>query len=687
MIALGARDAGFEDAGQRAQALRRELREHNERYYTADADTVTDAHYDALFDELVALEAQFPELQDANSPTQTVGSAPQAGFSHVSHNPPMLSLAKAQSAEDVQAWHDRVCRQLGLDEGQPIALTVEPKYDGLSIALRYVDGQLIRAATRGNGLVGEDVTANARTITSIPKQLKTTNPPAVVEIRGEVYMPIASFTELNAALAEEGLPTFANPRNAAAGSLRQKNSTVTASRPLAFVAYGVGEVQGLSFADHRATLAQLAELGMPTSTDTHTSTTLSDAIAFYDRLLATRHTAPFEMDGVVIKVDCLATQEELGAISRCPRWALAYKFPPAERETTLLAIEVSVGRTGAITPYAVLEPVVLSGALVSRATLHNADEIARKDLRVGDRVVVRRAGDVIPEVLRPIVTERTGAQTPFVMPATCPACGAPAERAPGEAAAYCTGLSCPEQRLQRLCHFAHRDAMDIDGLGEKLAAQLVASGRISDITDVFTLTRADLLPLERMAERSVDNLLAAIQTAKSRPLHRLVYALGIRHVGASVARDLTRAFGQLEKLAQASEQELAAIPGVGPVVAHSVRSFFEQPLGSAVIGKLKEAGVRVSDTELDRPRPLTGKSFVLTGKLVRTGRNELKDYLQTLGARVAASVSKRTDYLVVGESAGSKLDRARDLGVKTVSEDELATLIDLWLGADQPVDD
>ncbi|GIW72972.1 MAG: DNA ligase [Planctomycetota bacterium] len=667
-----------EAAARRAAELRRQIAEHDRRYYLEDAPVISDAEYDALFDELLALERTYPELVTPDSPTQRVGPPElTTDFAPVRHAVPMLSLAKANERSEVREWMARMRRQLGLAEDVPIRLVCEPKYDGLSVELTYEQGRFVLGSTRGNGLVGEDVTENLRTIPSIPARLRGRGVPALADVRGEVYMPVAAFEALNRTLSEAGERTFANPRNAAAGSLRQKDPRVTASRPLAFVAHGIGRWEGGAAQHcHSRTLATLERLGFPVSDRRLVTEDLEEVERYYEELLAAREHAPYEMDGVVIKVDDYALQRELGEVSRSPRWAIAWKFPPVERTTRLLDIQVSVGRTGALTPFAILEPVVLSGARVSRATLHNEDEIRRKDIRIGDVVVVRRAGEVIPQVVAPVIERRTGRERPFVMPARCPVCGAPVERAEGEAVAYCTGARCPAQLVQRLTHFASRNAMDIDGLGEKLAQQLVERGLVSDVGDLYALREEQLLGLDRMAQKSAGNLLAAIERSRDRPLARLLYGLGIRHVGETVARALARAFPSIERLRAASEQEIAAVPGIGPVVARSVYTFFHTPDTALVLDKLARAGVRLADpVEQERARPLEGKTVVVTGRLEGWSRTEIEELLERLGARVASSVSKRTDLVIAGADPGSKLERARQLGRPVIDEAGLRQLL------------
>jgi DNA ligase (NAD+) len=671
-----------ERAAARAAELRAEIAEHDRRYYLEDAPIISDAAYDALMDELAALEAAHPELVTPDSPTQRVGPPELVtAFQPVDHAIPMLSLGKASSEDELYEWVARMRRQLGLADADPAPFrySCEPKYDGLSVELVYEDGALTLGSTRGNGVTGEDVTLNLRTIRGLPKELSASaraRAPGLFEVRGEVFIPVAAFRELNRSLEESGDRTFANPRNAAAGSLRQKDPRVSATRPLAFCAYGIGRWQGGEHASHSETIAVLRELGFPVSEHALTTGELGEVVGYYRDLLSRRDALPFEMDGIVCKVDGYDLQRELGAVSRSPRWAIAWKFPPMRRETRLLDIQVSVGRTGALTPFAILEPVRLSGAMVSKATLHNADEVERKDIRKGDVVLVERAGDVIPRVIQPLVERRSGAEQAFIMPSACPVCGAPAERAEGEAAAYCTGASCPAQLVQRLFHFAHRGAMDIEGLGEKLAGQLVETGLVKDVGDLYALSLDDLLGLERMAEKSATNLLTALEASKDRPLARVLAALGIRHVGETVAKVLARAFPSVSALAAANEEDLARTPNVGPIVAKSVHTFLSSEHNRAVIDKLRAAGVRLENPdEVDRPRPFDGLNIVVTGKLEGWSRRGIKEFLEGLGARVASSVSKKTDYVIAGADAGSKLKKAKDLERPVLDEPGFRALL------------
>ncbi|RME76962.1 MAG: NAD-dependent DNA ligase LigA [Planctomycetota bacterium] len=671
----GHTDDDLEALRRRAEELRREIAEHDRHYYLEDAPVISDAEYDRLLDELIAIETAHPELITPDSPTQRVGPPELVTeFRPVEHALPMLSLSKVTSESEFHDWIGRIRRQLGLpaDAPLPCHFCCEPKFDGLSVELVYENGEFTLGSTRGNGLVGEDVTLNLRTIRSIPRRLERRGghePPRLLEVRGEVYMPIAAFRKLNRELEKAGERVFANPRNAAAGSLRQKDPRVTARRPLAFYAWGIGRWPDNPHPTHSATMRALARFGFPVYEDSCVSKDPKRVAAYHARLLERRASMPFEMDGTVAKVDEYAIQRELGQVARSPRWAIAWKFPPIQRETRLLDIGISVGRTGALTPFAILEPVEIAGAIVRRASLHNFDEIERKDIRIGDWVWVERAGDVIPYVVGPIVERRTGKERRFVPPTHCPVCGAPVDRAPGEATAYCTGASCPAQRVQRLVYFASRTGMDIEGLGEKLATQLVERGLVEDVGDLYFLRKEQLLELERMGEKSADNLLGAIERSKRQPLSRVLTALGIRHVGPTVARLLVRHFPSIDALAAASEEQLAAIPQIGPVVAHSVRTFFSSERNREVIEKLRRAGVQLEEaTTHEGPRPFEGKTVVVTGRLERWTRSEIKEFLERLGAHVASSVSKRTDFVLAGEDPGSKLDRARELGRPVLDE-------------------
>lgn len=696
----------FADAGEaqaspsadqvvRAQWLRDELERHNYAYYVLDEPTVPDAEYDRLFQELVALETQYSVLRTPDSPTQRVGGQAVGGFAPVAHRVPMLSLNNGFEDDDVRAFDKRVSD--GLREAvagkkvvpesdgalaEPVEYACELKFDGLAISLRYERGTLVQAATRGDGATGEDVTANIRTIKSLPLRLKTDDPPAVLEVRGEVLMFRRDFEKLNERQREAGDKTFANPRNAAAGSLRQLDSRITARRPLSFFAYGIGELEGAPMPpSHAAVLDWYVRLGLPVCDERAVVHGADGLLAFYQRVGEKRASLPYDIDGVVYKVNRLDEQQRLGFVSRAPRFALAHKFPAQEALTTLLDIEVQVGRTGAITPVARLSPVFVGGAMVTNATLHNEDEIKRKDIMIGDTVVVRRAGDVIPEVVSALHERRPADARAFVMPTACPVCGSAIERPVDEAIARCTGgLICAAQRKQALLHFAQRRAMDIEGLGEKLVDQLVDQQIIKTPADLFKMGLATLTALDRMADKSAQNVLAALEGAKKTTLARFIFALGIRHVGEATAKDLARYFGNIDALMAANEAELLEVPDVGPVVAQSIAHFFAEPHNVEVIEQLRAAGVTWPESEPQRVVRevgwLDGKTFVLTGTLPNLSREDAKAMLEAAGAKVAGSVSKKTDYVVAGADAGSKLAKAEALGIQVLDEDAMRALLD-----------
>ncbi|KAI3597023.1 DNA ligase (NAD(+)) [Cupriavidus necator H850] len=678
-----------EAAAKRVAWLRDELDRHNYQYYVLDAPTIPDAEYDALFSELQALELEHPELQTPDSPTQRVGGEPLSAFDSVRHRVPMLSLNNGFAADDVLNF-DRRCAQ-GLGRTAPAAgeqdlfsaadaveYACELKFDGLAMSLRYEDGRLVQAATRGDGETGEDVTVNVRTIKAIPLKLRG-QAPAVLEVRGEVFMYRGDFNKLNERQAEAGEKTFVNPRNAAAGSLRQLDPRITAKRPLSFFAYGLGELQGVDRPPtHSVMLDGFAALGLPVCKDRAVVKGAQGLLDFYRDIGQRRDALPYDIDGVVYKVNALAEQERLGFVSRAPRFALAHKFPAQEMTTIVEDIEVQVGRTGAITPVARLKPVFVGGVTVTNATLHNEDEIRRKDVHIGDTVIVRRAGDVIPEVVG-VVTERRPADArAFVMPTACPVCGSHIEKLEDEAIARCTGgLICAAQRKQALLHFAQRRAMDIEGLGDKLVEQLVDQGIVRTPADLFKLGVAKLAALERMADKSAANLVVAIDASRETTMNRFIFALGIRHVGEATAKDLARHFGKLDALMAADEAALLEVNDVGPVVAQSIAHFFAEPHNVEVIEQLRAAGVHWAESEpvAKAPAPLSGKTFVLTGTLPTMSREDAKELLEAAGAKVAGSVSKKTDYVVAGAEAGSKLDKAEALGVPVLDEAGMLALL------------
>ena len=670
----------------RVTALRRKIERHNHAYYVLDAPTIPDAEYDRLFRELQALETGHPELVTPDSPTQRVGGKPLAGFAPVRHAVPMLSIRTETDTEasGAQAFDTRVRKELGLDESDPpVEYAAELKFDGLAINLRYEQGVLVQAATRGDGETGEDVTQNIRTVHAIPLRLKTESPPAVLEVRGEVFIRRDDFERYNAKQREAGKPTLVNPRNGAAGSIRQLDPAIAAQRPLSFFAYGLGEVQGWAQpSTHSAMLDALAELSVPVCGERITGLGAAALVAFHDDIAARRDQLPFDIDGVVYKVNRVDLQRELGFVTREPRWAVAHKFPAQEQLTTVLGIEVQVGRTGTLTPVARLAPVFVGGVTVTNATLHNQDEIDRKDVRVGDTVIVRRAGDVIPEVVAAVLDRRPVPAPPrfdiLQRYPVCPECGSHVVRLEGEAAARCTGgLVCPAQRKQALLHFAGRRAMDIEGLGDKLVDQLVDRGLVRTPADVYGLSLETLAGLERMAEKSAANLLQAVETSKGTTLARFIFALGIRNVGETTAKDLAKHFGSLDKLIAAAEDDLLAVRDVGPIVAQSIIQFFFEPHNLDVVNKLRAAGVHWPESVGMQQSLgiLAGKTLVLTGTLPTLTRDVAKEKIEAAGGKVAGSVSKKTDYVVAGEEAGSKLAKAQELGVTILDEAGLLALL------------
>ncbi len=663
------------DTTARIEALREQLHHHNYLYYVLDRPEVPDAEYDRLMHELQALEAAHPDLVTPDSPTQRVGAGPLTEFAQVRHEVPMLSLANAFDEQEFGDFHRRVCQRLGEED---ILYTAEPKLDGLAVSLLYRDGVLMRGATRGDGATGEDVTQNVRTLDTVPLRLRGRDWPRVLEVRGEVFMSRTGFAAMNRRQEARGERAFVNPRNAAAGSLRQLDPRITAQRPLEIYCYGIGRVEGGALPDTQYDLLQrLRELGLRVNPETRRVQGMGGALDYYRAVVAKRPSLAYDIDGVVFKVDRFDRQEALGFVSRAPRWAIAYKFPAEEELTTLRAVEWQVGRTGALTPVARLDPVFVGGVTVSNATLHNPDEIERKGVHLGDTVIVRRAGDVIPEVVSVVESRRPrGARRPQV-PTHCPVCGSDVVRPEGEAAARCTGgLYCPAQRREAIKHFASRRALDIEGLGDKLVEQLDEKGLIHDLGDLFALGPSQLLALERMGEKSAQNLVAAIDASRDTTLPRFIYALGISLVGEATARTLAQHFGNLERMMGVSEAELQQVPDVGPAVAESIHAFFQEPHNRGVIEKLRAAGVHWPDLEpRGAEQPLAGKTFVLTGALERLTRDEAKERLQALGAKVTGSVSTKTDYVVAGADPGSKLDKAQALGVAILDEDALLQLL------------
>ena len=661
---------------QEASALRDLINRYNHLYYVNDNPEVTDSEYDRLFKQLQLLETNYPELLTADSPTQRVGGKALAKFSQISHALPMLSLDNVFDAEDLHAFDQRVRDRLNTKNVQTYA--AEPKLDGLAISIRYEQGILKQAATRGDGTVGEDVTENVRTIQSVPLKLSGDNVPEVVEIRGEIVMPKAGFEALNKQQIADNKKPFVNPRNAAAGSLRQLDSKITARRPLAMYCYGVGEIQGMDLPKtHHETMQQLAQWGCQISTELQQVAGVDGCLTYIKQLGEERDGLSYDIDGVVLKIDDISLQQRLGFVSRAPRWAIAYKFPAQQEMTIVDDIEIQVGRTGALTPVARLQPVFVGGVTVSNATLHNQDEIDRKDVRVGDTVIVRRAGDVIPEVVQVVLSKRPANTVKFTIPTQCPICQSEVERIEGEAIARCSGgLFCPAQRKEAIKHFASRKAMDIDGLGDKLVEVLVDEGLINDAADLFQLTIEQLSALERMGEKSAANLVESLEKAKQTKFARFLYSLGIREVGEATARSLASHFLTLDALEIADEQALIEIEDVGPIVAHHVVTFFHQAHNREVIDRLLDAGIDWPEEKKQASDSvLSGKTIVLTGTLEQLSRSEAKEKLLALGAKVAGSVSKNTDYVVAGRDAGSKLNKAESLGINVIDE---TTLIN-WL--------
>ena len=670
-----------QDTARRISQLRAEIERHNYLYYALDAPEIPDAEYDRLFRELQLLEEQYPELASADSPTQRVGGQPVAEFEPVRHAVPMLSIRTETDTEESGAasFDARVRKELELGESGPeVEYVAELKFDGMAVNLRFEDGRLVSAATRGDGEVGENVTRNIRTIRAIPLRLHTQQPPAVLEVRGEVYMTRRDFEKLNERQRQAEQKTFVNPRNAAAGSVRQLDSTITAQRPLSFFAYGLGEVRGWAIPEtHSAVLTRLNELGLPVCREYAVVRGARGLMDFYQRIGELRAALPFEIDGVVYKVNSLAWQRQLGFVSREPRWAVAHKFPAQEALTQVLAIDVQVGRTGAITPVARLAPVFVGGVTVTNATLHNEDEVRRKDVHIGDTVSVRRAGDVIPEVVGVLAERRPKNAQKFVMPLFCPVCGSHIIKLPDEAIARCSGgLFCPAQRKQAILHFASRRAMDIEGLGDKLVDQLVVGGHVHHLADIYRLDLNTLSALERMGEKSAQNLLEAIEKSRPATLARFIYALGIRNVGEATAKDLARHFGTLNDLVNADAEALQQVPDVGPVVAESILQFFAENHNIYVINTLREKKVwKDGEPTARKGGALSGKTLVLTGTLPSLSREEAKARIEAAGGKVAGSVSKKTDYVVAGSEAGSKLAKAQELGVPLIDEADLMQLL------------
>lgn len=668
----------FPDPSLEAESLREQLDEWNYQYYVLDQPTVPDAEYDRLMRRLQELEAAHPELVRPDSPSQRVGGAALSQFSQVSHEVPMLSLDNAFDAQDMRDFNRRLLDRLGSTDTE-LEFACEPKLDGIAVSLLYQSGVLQRGATRGDGSTGEDITHNVRTIPSIPLRLRGTGFPDRLEVRGEIYMPRAGFDQLNTRARERGEKTFVNPRNAAAGSLRQLDAKVTAGRPLEMCCYNVGLVDGGNLpARHADVLLRLSDWGLRINSESRVVHGIDACDAYYEDLASRREALPYDIDGIVFKVNDLALQERLGFVSRAPRWAIARKFPAQEEMTRLLDVEFQVGRTGAITPVARLEPVFVGGVTVSNATLHNSDEIERLGVQVGDTVIVRRAGDVIPQVASVVLARRPEDARSVDFPTSCPVCGSPVEREPDEAVLRCMGgLVCAAQQKAAIKHFSSRRAMDVDGLGDKLVEQLVDEGLLKNVAGLYSLSRDQLLGLERMGEKSADNLLLALEKSKNTTLPRFVFALGIREVGEATALSLARHFGSWEAMASATEEQLLQVDDVGPVVADHLVQFFDSASSMEVVSALRTAGVHWPDLEVTRPEdlPLAGQTWVVTGKLEQLGRNEAKALLQDLGAKVAGSVSARTTCVVAGPGAGSKLGKATELGVEVLGEEAFLVLL------------
>ncbi len=664
-------------AEKRAAELRRMINHHSRRYYQLDAPEISDAEYDALFRELEELEKQYPELASTESPTQRVGSAPVDKFRTVSHRLPMLSLENATNEEEIRQKLDvRVRSELGLTEGEALEYMCEPKMDGLAVELIYEEGVLTVASTRGDGNKGEDVTGNIRTLRCLPLRLSGSNIPSLLEVRGEVYLSLAAFQKINRDKEEDGEPPFANPRNAAAGSLRQLDPRITANRPLAIFCYAPGLVEGTSFTSQQEFLDAAAGWGLPVNPLTKRVSGIEGAVEYYREMQEQRDSLPYEIDGTVVKVDSYQLQRELGEKSRSPVWAIACKFPPRQAETVLEDILLSVGRTGVVTPVAQLRPVDISGVTVARATLHNWDEIAVKDIRIGDTVLVERAGDVIPAVVRVLEQYRTGAERCLPPPQKCPECGSDVVRIADEVALRCMGLSCPPQMRESIKHFASRGAMDIEGLGDKFVEQLLALELVHNVADIYRLKKDDFMRFERMGDKLASNLLAAIEASKHRELYRFIFALGIRHVGERTAKALAQAFGSLDDLEKAPLEELLSIRDIGLTVAQSIRKFFDSSENLSVIRQMLEAGVTPTVTAKKVGGAFNGKSFVFTGTLTRFTRDEARKLVEDQGGNVLGSVSKKTDYVVAGEEAGSKLAKAQGLGVTVLGEEQFLALME-----------
>jgi DNA ligase (NAD+) len=673
--ASGASVGEWAELTERYKQLVESINHANHLYYVLDAPEIADAEYDQLMQELRTLESEHPELQSPDSPTQRVGAGPAAQFAVVQHRVPMLSLANAFSADALRAWHERISRLIGREIKD---FTIEPKIDGLAIMLRFEQGRFSIGATRGDGSRGEDITANLRTVRSVPLTLSD-SPPPYLEVRGEVYLSEAAFQKINDERAAAGQPLFANPRNCAAGSVRQLDSRITARRPLDVFIYALGEAEGWQPRSQWEMLEAFRQWGFKTNPNNANVSTIDEVVKACTDWEHRRESLNYEIDGVVVKVNDLDLQSELGAVGREPRWAIAFKFPPVQATTLLRSIEVNVGRTGSLNPFAVLEPVQVGGVTISQATLHNEDDIRRKDIRVGDTVLVHRAGEVIPQVIGPILSKRPADAAPYELPKVCPRCGSPVVRTEGEAMARCTGgfARCVAQRFELLKHFVSRGAMDIESVGEKLAWSLVIEHQlVYDPSDIYQLTKEQLLGLERVGDKSAQNVLDNIEASKSRTLTRVLYALGIRYVGYQTAELLARAFGTMDKLREASLEEIVAVEGVGPKIAESIYAWFREPDNLRMVDKLAAAGVNMAEDAATLSGPLAGVTIVVTGRLERHSRGQIEQRIKELGGAVGDSVSKKTSYLLAGEDAGSKLDKAKKLGTSIINEDDFEQLVE-----------
>lgn len=665
---------------QAAEARIKELysliERHNTLYYRDDSPEVSDAEYDELFRELQLLEERFPTLALPDSPTRRIGAQPRESFSQVRHRIPMLSLENTLTEEEIVDFNDRIKRFLSLAEDQEIIYFCEPKMDGLAVELVYEDGVFSEGSTRGDGFIGEDVSANVRTIKPLPLRLSVDPPLHRIEVRGEVYLALKDFQQLNAEREEAGEQPFANPRNAAAGSLRQLDSRITAKRPLSLFCYGPGEIDGYEFASQQNFLDTIAQWGLPVNQLSRRVSGVEGILAYYREMAALRESLDYEIDGVVVKVDSFALQRELGEKSRSPRWAIAFKFPPRQATTLVEDIVPQVGRTGVITPVAHLKPIEVSGVIVSRATLHNWEELAKKDIRIGDTVLIERAGDVIPAVVKAFSEKRDGSERTLPVPEYCPECGSKVTKLPGEVALRCLDLSCPAQIREAIIHFASRNAMDIEGLGDKYVEQLLKLNLVTTVADLYTLSRDDFMRFERMGDKLAGNLLNAIENSKKRELSRFIFALGIRNVGEHTAKILAGAFGSIENLAKATEAELLSLREIGPQVAQNIIDFFGNPRNRDILQRMVQAGVQPISEEKRLGGKFTGMNFVFTGTLTQFTRDEAKRIVENEGGHVPGSVSRKTDYVVAGTDAGSKLAKARELGIPVISETEFLDLLE-----------